>query len=166
MKSKQRPFRVIGLYVFVLAISCGIIAKIVKVQQFDTPINTNSQPRFFTVEAPRGNILADDGSLLAISMPLYNVYLDMHVIDDVLFERNVVELSQGLSFLFGNKSPFEYEQFLRISKQSKKNRYVKLKLKVNHNQLLALKKLPILAISSGLITHITSPIFIGLILFI
>ena len=66
-KAATNHFRVIGLYLFVLLISFAVIGKIVKIQQFDMLINTNSQPRFFNVEAPRGNILADDGSLLAIS---------------------------------------------------------------------------------------------------
>jgi cell division protein FtsI (penicillin-binding protein 3) len=151
MKSEggNNHFRIIGLYLFVLLISFGVIAKIVKVQQFDMPINTNSQPRLFTVEAPRGNILADDGSLLAISMPLYNVYLDMSVINDELFESNIIELSKGLSVLFGNKTTSEYEQFLRVSKKLKKNRYVRLKLKVNHNELLDLKRLPILKLDQN-----------------
>jgi len=85
-RGKNNHFRIMGLYLFVLLISLAVIAKIVKVQQFDMSINTTSQPRLFTIEAPRGNILADDGSLLAISMPLYNVYLDMSVINDELFE--------------------------------------------------------------------------------
>ena len=145
MKEKETTnhFRVIGLYLFVLLISFAVIGKIVKIQQFDMLINTNSQPRFFNVEAPRGNILADDGSLLAISMPLYNVYLDMSVINDDLFESNIKELSQGLSVLFEDKNQSEYEHFLRTSKRLKKNRYVRLKLKVNHNELVALKRLPI-----------------------
>ena len=76
-KEKQSHLRVIGLYLFMLLLFLYVIAKIVKIQQFDISINTSSQPRFFNVEAPRGNILVDDGSLLAVSMPLYNVYLDM-----------------------------------------------------------------------------------------
>ncbi len=142
-KSRTEKFRVIGLYLLVLLIFFGVIAKIIKVQQFDNLINTSSQPRFFNVEAPRGNILADDGSLLAISMPLYNIFLDMSVIEDVIFEREVTALSKGLSALFLDKSASEYEHFLRSSKRLKKNRYVRLKLKVNHNQLLELKRLPI-----------------------
>ena len=90
---KHTNFRIIGLYLFVLIISSFIVVKIVKIQQFDRAINTNSQPRFFNVEAPRGNILADDGSLLAISMPLYNVYLDMSVIDDRLLETHIAEIA-------------------------------------------------------------------------
>ena len=108
--------RIIVLYLLVLFISFAVIAKVIKIQQFDNPINTNSQPRFFNVEAPRGNILADDGSLLAVSMPLYNVYLDMSVIDEALFESNIKKLSNGLSLLFSDKTAGEYEEFLRASR--------------------------------------------------
>jgi cell division protein FtsI (penicillin-binding protein 3) len=149
VKENNNHFRVIVLYLFVILISFGIITKIIKIQQFDTLINTNSQPRFFNVEAPRGNILADDGSLLAISMPLYNLYIDMGVIDEELFEAEIKELSKGLSILFGDKTASEYEYFLRISKNLVKNRYIRLKLKVNHQELLCLKRLPILKLDQN-----------------
>lgn len=146
---ENNNFRVIGLYLFVLLISLGVVLKIVKVQQFDMLISTNSQPKFFTIEAPRGNILSDDGSLLAISMPLYNIYLDMSVIDNNLFESNVAELSENLSSLFGDRTNIEYENFLRRKKQETRNRYVRLKLKVDHKQLLALKRFPILRLDQN-----------------
>ncbi|MDG2450073.1 MAG: penicillin-binding transpeptidase domain-containing protein, partial [Saprospiraceae bacterium] len=149
LKEANNHFRIIGLYLFVVLLSFAVILKVLKIQQFDILINTNSQPRFFNVEAPRGNILADDGSLLAISMPLYNIFLDMSVIGDELFESNVVELSRGLSVLFRDKTESEYEYFLRSSKKSSKNRYVRLKLKVNHNELVALKRLPILKLDQN-----------------
>ncbi len=148
-KTKDINFRIIGLYLFVVLIAVGVVVKIVKVQQFSTAINTSSQPRYFTVEAPRGNIIADDGSLLAISMPLYNVFLDMSVIDNVLFEKHVVEISDGLSNLFEDKNAGEYEQFLRVSKKEKKNKYILLQNKVTHNKLNALKKIPILKLGQN-----------------
>ena len=141
--AKNRNLRIIGLYLFVLLIAVAVVFKIVKVQQFDDLINTSSQPRFFTVEAPRGNILSDDGSLLAISMPLYNIFLDMSVMSDVLFDRHIVEISDALSNLFEDKTAEEYDQFLRLAKNSKKNKYVRLQLKVTHNDLKVLKSLPI-----------------------
>lgn len=142
-KAKKTNTRVIGLYLFVLMLSFVIIAKIIKVQQFDDLINTSSQPRFFAEEAPRGNILADDGSLLAVSMPLYNVFLDLSVINDVLFERHISDISQKLSNLLEGKSAKEYEQYLRLAKRSKRNRYVFLRNKVTHNELNSLRKFPI-----------------------
>ena len=82
-------FRIIGLYLVTLLVAVGIVSKIIRIQHFNTVINTSSQPRYFTVPAPRGNIIADDGSLLAISMPLYDVRLDMSVMEKRVFNKNV-----------------------------------------------------------------------------
>ena len=96
-KAKDTNLRIIGLYLFIVLIAIGVVSKIVKVQQFSEEINTFSQPRYFTIEAPRGNIIADDGSLLAISMPLYDVHLDMSVMNNDLFNTNGVIFFNTLS---------------------------------------------------------------------
>ena len=146
---KNINFRIIGLYLIILLLSVSIVSKIVKIQHFNTEINTSSQPRYFTVPAPRGNIIADDGSLLAISMPLYNVRLDMSVMQNSVFTKGVTELSVLLSQLFEDKTAEEYEAFLRTSKYKKANKYILLKNKVSHNQLIALKRMPILKLGQN-----------------
>lgn len=146
---KNINFRIIGLYLIILLLSVSIVGKIVKIQHFNTEINTSSQPRYFTVPAPRGNIIADDGSLLAISMPLYNVRLDMSVMQNSVFTKGVTELSVLLSQLFEDKTAEEYETFLRTSKYKKANKYILLKNKVSHNQLNALKRMPILKLGQN-----------------
>ena len=143
-KIKNTNNRITGLYLIIVLISIGLVAKIIKVQQFSIAINTTSQPRYFKVEAPRGNIIADDGALLAISMPLYNVRLDMSVMDKKLFNSSLSELSTLLADLFKDKTNKEYELFLRSSKEAKKNKYILLRNKVTHNELNALKKMPVL----------------------
>lgn len=148
-KVKNINYRIIGLYLFVVILAFSIVSKIITVQQFSGEINTNSQPKYFMVKAPRGNIIADDGSLLAISMPLYNVRLDMSVMDKVLFENEVSELSSSLSNLFQDKTQDEYERFLRSSKNAKKNKYILLRNKVTHNELNILKKMPILKLGQN-----------------
>ncbi len=148
-KVKKNNNRITGLYLAIVFIAFGVVAKIVKVQQFSLAINTSSQPRYFTVEAPRGNIIADDGALLAISMPLYDVRLDMSVMNKTLFNSGVIELSVLLAQLFKDKTPAEYELFLRNSKQAKKNKYILLQNKVTHNELNALKKMPILELGQN-----------------
>jgi len=148
-KVKNTNNRITGLYLAIVFIAIGVVAQIVKVQQFDVAINTSSQPRYFTVEAPRGNIIADDGALLAISMPLYDVRLDMSVMNKALFNSGVTELSNLLANLFENKTPAEYELFLRNSKEAKKNKYILLQNKVTHNELNSLKKMPILKLGQN-----------------
>ena len=148
-KVKKNNNRITGLYLVIVFIAFGVVAKIVKVQQFSLAINTSSQPRYFTVEAPRGNIIADDGALLAISMPLYDVRLDMSVMNKALFNSGIIELSDLLAQLFKDKTPAEYELFLRNAKQAKKNKYILLQNKVTHNELNALKKMPILELGQN-----------------
>ena len=148
-KVKNTNNRITGLYLVIVFIAFGVFAKIVKVQQFSVAINTSSQPRYFAVEAPRGNIIADDGALLAISMPLYDVRLDMSVMNKTLFNTNIVELSILLAHLFKDKTSEEYELFLRSSKDAKKNKYILLKNKVTHNELNALKKMPVLELGQN-----------------
>ena len=148
-KVKNTNNRITVLYLVIVFIAIGVVAQIIKVQQFSVAINTTSQPRYFTVEAPRGNIIADDGALLAISMPLYDVRLDMSVMNKTLFNTNIVELSILLAHLFKDKTSEEYELFLRSSKDAKKNKYILLQNKVTHNELNALKKMPILKLGQN-----------------
>ncbi|MCB0571649.1 MAG: transpeptidase family protein [Phaeodactylibacter sp.] len=50
-----------------------------------------------TVEADRGNILADDGSLLATSIPYFNLYFDPLASSDEDFNKNLDTLAQCLA---------------------------------------------------------------------
>ena len=142
-KKTNINLRVVVLYLLTLLISIIVVLKILTVQHLKTEINTNSQPKYFSVDASRGNIVSDDGSLLAISMPLYNVRLDMSVMNNDLFLNNVDSLSYLLSKLFNDKSHIEYKQFLLNSKNKKANKFILLKKKVTHIQLNELKKMPI-----------------------
>ena len=148
MKNKVN-YRVISLYVFMCVIAVVVVSKILVIQRLNQEISSVNLPKLFKIEAPRGNIFSDDGSLLAISMPLYNVFLDLSVIDEQLFDNDISNLSQSLSILFKDKSANEYEQYLRDSKSKKRNKYVKLRNKVSHNELTMLKSFPILKLGKN-----------------
>ena len=148
MKNKVN-YRVISLYVFMCVIAVVVVSKILVIQRLNQEISSVNLPKLFKIEAPRGNIFSDDGSLLAISMPLYNVFLDLSVIDEQLFNEEVNILSQSLSTLFKDKSAKKYEQYLREYKSKKRNKYVKLRNKVSHNELTMLKSFPILKLGKN-----------------
>ena len=73
-------WRLIFLYFFMILFAVIILLQVVIIQQLNDSFSQN-QPEFVTIEAPRGNIFSDDGSLLAISMPLYDCHIDFSVID-------------------------------------------------------------------------------------
>ena len=143
MKNKINN-RVVFLYIFICVIALVVVSKILIIQKIDQEVSSVNIPKLMKIKAPRGNVFSDDGSLLAISMPLYNIYMDLSVIEKNTFNSEVESLSISLSRLFKDKSAQEYEEYLRESRKREKNKFVKLKNKVTHNELNLLKDFPIL----------------------
>ena len=65
--------------------------------------------KYDIIQASRGNILSDDGSILATSLPFYKVALDPSIPDDEMFDFGIDSLSYNLSLFFkdrfSNKEP-------------------------------------------------------------
>lgn len=100
--------------------------------------------KYREIEAVRGNIYAADGSLLATSIPKYEVRFDAkaEAITDKLFNENVDSLAYHLAKLFPDKSKATYLAELKTARQQGK-RYHLIKRNVKFTDLKELKKLPI-----------------------
>jgi len=102
--------------------------------------------RFANVEAARGNIYAADGkSLLATSVPEYEVRMDMMaggIEKDEVFYEKIDSLAAKLSVFFGDKSTKYYSRMLRNAREDKA-RYLLLKRNVTHQELKAIRKFPV-----------------------
>ncbi len=133
------------LYFFLVAASILIIIKILYVQELRTDLKKLNQPKLFDIQAPRGNIFSDNGSLLAISMPLYDIHVDMTVINEEVFKKHLDSLCEGIHRIFkeeSDKSALDYSIDFKKARQES-NMYFFLRSKVTHTQLRELKKLPI-----------------------
>jgi len=112
--------------------------------------------RYVNVEATRGNIYSNDGSLLATSVPEYELRMDMFaggIADDKVFNEKVDSLGLKLSQLFGDKTPKEYARYLRIGRQDSA-RYLLIHRKVTYSDLKTIRTFPLYNIgkfSGGLI---------------
>lgn len=101
--------------------------------------------RFVNVEAARGNIYSVDGSLLATSVPEYELRVDMlagGIEKDEVFNEKVDSLGTKLSSFFGDKSAKQYSRMLRNARKDGE-RYMLLRRKVTHQELKAVRKFPI-----------------------
>jgi len=96
------------------------------------------------IEAARGNIYADNGALLATSVPVYEVRMDFQAdgLSGSYFNEKVDSLSRALSNLFNDKSAEAWKRKL-IQEKNKGNRYALIKNDVNYREWQALKKFPI-----------------------
>jgi len=97
------------------------------------------------VEAIRGNICADDGSLLMTSVPMFDVYMDVGCpnISDSDFNNNVASLATELAQLFRDKSKWHYQRDLETARRKNK-RYYLLQRDITYNQLKEMKTFPLL----------------------
>ena len=101
--------------------------------------------KYATVEASRGNIYSIDGSLLATSVPQYEIRMDMlagAIEDNDFFYSKVDSLAAKLSNYFKDKSEREYSRALRDARQDKE-RYFLVKRDISYQDLKAIKKFPI-----------------------
>ncbi|MCG8309248.1 MAG: penicillin-binding protein 2, partial [Cytophagales bacterium] len=142
-------WRVYLLYFFVLLFGVAIVIKLIYIQYNEGEAllkkAQKQELKFFNLDASRGNIYAEDGNLLATSIPIFDIRMDVDSdnISDKLFFSNIDSLSYQLSKLFPAKSKAYYKQ--KLSKARKNgNRFLLLAKKVNYEQLQKIKTFPIL----------------------
>jgi len=140
-QKENTNWRLIFLYLFMLVFAVLILSQVFVIQQLKDSFSQN-QPHFVSIQAPRGNIFSDDGSLLAISMPLYDLHIDFKTINTDTFKRYISSLSQRLESFFGDKTALAYE--LEFRNEKKKNtQYFFLKKDATYNQIKLLKSFPL-----------------------
>lgn len=101
--------------------------------------------RYIDVEAVRGNIYSSDGSLLASSIPEYDLRMDLYapgIMEDEVFDSKVDSLAVRLASFFGDRSSTQYVAALRDARK-KGNRYFLIKRNVGHQELKAVREFPI-----------------------
>jgi cell division protein FtsI (penicillin-binding protein 3) len=100
--------------------------------------------KYFPIEALRGNILARDGSLLASSIPDFEIRMDLSdkVVLPEVFNPRIDSLALRLSGLFKDKSAAVYKADI-LRARAEGNRYFLIKNHVKYNELKELKKFPI-----------------------
>ena len=97
------------------------------------------------IEPMRGNIYAADGSLLATSLPRYDIHLDLiaNGLTNQLFNEKLDSLAEGLANLFHDKSAATYKRNLREGREEGNHFYL-LKRNVTFQEQKAVKLLPLL----------------------
>lgn len=108
--------RVRVAFLFVLLFSVAIMVKIGRIQFYEgqkwAKMGEQISFDYKRVNANRGNIYSDNGSLLATSLPFYKVAFDATLPKDEVFKKGIDSLALLLSRHFNDKSAREYKQML------------------------------------------------------
>lgn len=94
------------------------------------------------IEAVRGNVFASDGSLLATSIPIYEIRMDTKAVSDEVFDAKVDTLAIQLSRLFRDHSAFEYKTRL-VEARRKGEQYFLIRRNVHYKELKQLRQFAI-----------------------
>jgi cell division protein FtsI (penicillin-binding protein 3) len=106
---------------------------------------TSLSAQYQTIEAARGNIFSVDGSLLATSVPEYELHMDMlagGIAVDSVFNDRVDLLAAKLSEMYGDRSAREYSRVLRDARKDGA-RYQLIRRKVSYQELKKIREFPI-----------------------
>lgn len=138
----NRMYLVAGV-LFLVAIAVAV--KLVDIQVVDgdkyRALAEARTERMFTIPANRGNLYAGDGSLLATSVPKYDIRFDALAPTDTDFEANIAALGKGLSGIIGKK-PSYYVNLMRRARANK-NRYLFITRDLGYAQYMKVKGLPL-----------------------
>jgi cell division protein FtsI (penicillin-binding protein 3) len=109
------------------------------------------------IPANRGNVYSSDGSLLATSIPKYDIRFDALTPSSKTFEANLKTLSDSLSEYSGKSSSY-YQNEIRKARANK-NRYFLIARNINYTDYTRIRNFPLLnlgAFKGGLIVEQTT----------
>jgi cell division protein FtsI (penicillin-binding protein 3) len=162
MEQHKAIFKRLYIVFFLICLfAVGIIFKLVTTQFVEGNrwiSKANTQTTIIrNIPAVRGNIYASGGSLLATSVPIYEVRWDPNVeaLTDEYFAEYVDSLAMAMADMFQNKSAMTYKRDF-IKARNSGTRYFLIGRNVNFNQLKAIRQFPILKrgkYKGGLIIH-------------
>ncbi|MEC4114524.1 penicillin-binding protein [Myroides pelagicus] len=151
-----------SLYIFtalVFIVAIGIVYSLVKIQLIDgKELRAKAQDKTRIKEeiipANRGNVYSADGSLLATSVPVFEIRFDGVAPSKEDFEKNLKPLSDSLSAMFG-KSSAHYQSVLRKGRANN-SRYILIARNLSYTQFVRVKNFPLLnrgPYKGGFISH-------------
>ncbi len=145
---KSILLRVYLVYLGILLFAIAIMARVIYIQSFESSELMEQAKKqelsWFDVEAIRGNICSDDGTLLATSIPIFDVRMDVCTdsLTDEIFRQNVDSLGYRLSKLFNDRTPSQYRDELWEARRNKE-RYYLIKRKITYPELKEVRTFPI-----------------------
>lgn len=141
-------WRVYLAFLGIVLFSICIIGKVIYIQQVQgeewLAQAKEQQQRVVEIDADRGTIYSEDGSMLSTSIPFFDIYIDfgadgLREKSGKRFKENVDSLSYQLSKLFGDQSKEAYKKKLQEGYR-KKSRYYPLKKNLSFQQYKVLRE--------------------------
>jgi cell division protein FtsI (penicillin-binding protein 3) len=153
----------LGLVVF----GMFILGKAFYTQRFEgaywKSLSDSMHTKILDLDAERGTIYSEDGSMLSTSLPQFDIYIDfgadgLRQKNGFRFYDNIDSLSYSLANLFKDKSTETYKRELKLAFKNK-DRYYPLHKKVSFEDYKMLREFPLVRLGknkSGFIAEVNT----------
>ncbi|MBX2925364.1 MAG: transpeptidase family protein [Chitinophagaceae bacterium] len=148
---KDILWRVYLCFLGIVALSVLIIGKAFYIQQVQgaywKSVSDSLHLEYRALDADRGTIYSEDGSMLSTSIPFFDIHIDfladgLREKEGRRFKENLDSLSIALAGLFKDQNAAAYKKQLQAG-YKKKDRYFLLKKKVSFQQYQELRRFPL-----------------------
>lgn len=145
---KDFLWRIYLMYFFIVLFAFSVIIKVCTIQFVEGEYWKEKEQaltmKYFNIEASRGNIFSSDGSLLATSVPIFELRMDVisEPVTDKIFYEKLDSLSAKLAQTFNHRTKNEWRTALKTARKNKE-RYFLIARKVNYATLKEVRTFPI-----------------------
>ncbi|MDQ6472552.1 penicillin-binding protein [Flavobacterium sp. LHD-80] len=147
---KHISYRIYLVAVFIFMMAIAIVVKLTNIQwvegDYYRKLAKQRTVRNFVIPANKGNIYSADGSLLATSIPNYEIRFDAKAPKTETFEKHVKALSDSLATVLDRPAGY-YEQELRKARANK-NRYYLIARNLSYTDYVKIKGFPLFSLGA------------------
>ncbi|WPR72708.1 penicillin-binding protein [Flavobacterium sp. NG2] len=133
----------VAFVIFLMAVAIAV--KLTNIQwvegEYYRDLAKERTVRNFVIPANKGNIYSADGSLLATSIPNYEIRFDALAPKAEVFEKNVAALSDSLATVLGKPSGYFQNELRRA--RATNNRYYLICRDLSYTDYIKIKKFPL-----------------------
>ena len=151
VEDKHISYRIylVAFAIFLMAIAIAV--KLTNIQwvegDYYRKLAKERTVRNFVIPANKGNVYSADGSLLATSIPNYEIRFDAVTPKAEAFEKNVKPLSDSLAAVLGKPSSY-FQNELRKARANK-NRYYLIARNLSYTEYFKIKGFPLFNLGSN-----------------
>ena len=145
---KDFLWRIYLMYFFIVLFALSVVLKVCTIQFAEGDYWREKEQqltmKYVNIEASRGNIFSSDGCLLATSVPIFELRMDVisEPVSNKIFYEKLDSLSSRLDQTFSHRSKNEWRASLKNARNSKE-RYFLIARKVNYSTLKEVRTFPI-----------------------
>jgi len=158
VEEKNISYRIYLFAFMIFIIAVAITVKLCNIQwvegDYYRKLAKERTVKNFVIPANKGNVYSADGSLLATSIPNYDIRFDAIAPKQEDFSKNVNALADSLSVLLGKPKSYYYAGLTRA--RNTRNRYCLIAKGLSYTEYVRIKSFPLFskgAFKGGIITE-------------